>query len=41
MKRKSNIELCRIIAMLLVVLLHANYLSLGGVELNDVEVAPP
>lgn len=40
MKRKSNIELCRIIAMLLVVLLHANYLSLGGVELNDVEVAP-
>lgn len=40
MKRESNIELCRIIAMLLVVLLHANYLSLGEVKLDDIEVAP-
>lgn len=40
MKRESNIELCRIIAMLLVLLLHANYFSLGGVELNDIEADP-
>lgn len=40
MKRESNIELCRIIAMLLVLLLHTNYFSLGGVELNDIRVAP-
>ena len=40
MKRESNIELCRIIAMLLVLLLHANYFSLGEVELKDIEVAP-
>lgn len=31
-KRASNIELLRIIAMMLVLLLHANFLSLGGVE---------
>lgn len=30
MKRESNIEMCRIVTMLLVLLLHANYLSLGG-----------
>lgn len=40
MKRESNIELCRIIAMVFVILVHANYFSLGGVELNDIEVAP-
>lgn len=37
MKRESNIELCRIVAMLLVLLLHANYFSLGGVELTDIQ----
>lgn len=40
MERKSNIELLRIIAMLLVVLLHANYFSLGRVNLTDIEVSP-
>lgn len=35
MKRESNIELCRIVAMLLVLLLHANYFSLGEVEYTD------
>lgn len=28
--RQSNIELLRIIAMLLIVLLHCNYFALGG-----------
>lgn len=37
MKRESNIELCRIVAMLLVLLLHANYFSLGGVEYADIQ----
>lgn len=41
MKRESNIELLRIIAMLLVVLLHANYFSLGGVKISDIEVITP
>ena len=38
MKRESNIELCRILAMLLVLLLHANYFSLGEVEYSDIQV---
>lgn len=37
MKRESNIELCRIVAMLLVLLLHANYFSLGEVECLDIQ----
>lgn len=41
MKRESNIELLRIIAMLLVVLLHANYFSLGGVKISDIEIVTP
>lgn len=40
MKRESNIELLRIVAMLLVLLLHANYFSLGDVKLADVERFP-
>lgn len=40
MKRESNIELCRIIAMLLVVLVHANYFSLGEVNLNNYLISP-
>lgn len=35
--RKSNIELLRIVAMMLVLLLHSNYFSLGGVELADIQ----
>ena len=36
-QRKSNIELLRIFAMLLVLMLHANYYALGGVEIiNDI-----
>lgn len=41
MKRESNIELLRIIAMLLVVLLHANYFSLGRVEISNLEAVTP
>ena len=37
MKRESNIELCRIVTMLLVLLLHANYYSLGKVEYADIQ----
>lgn len=40
MKRESNIELLRIVAMLLVVLVHANYSSLGGVKLVDFQLEP-
>ena len=40
MKRESNIEFCRIVAMLMVLLLHANYFSLGGVDLHDIKLAP-
>lgn len=36
MKRESNIELLRIVAMLLVVLLHSNYFSLGWVKPSDI-----
>lgn len=38
MKRSSNIELLRIVAMMMIVLLHANYYSLGGITLADVKV---
>ena len=37
MKRESNIELCRVVAMLMVLLLHANYFSLGWVEHADIQ----
>ena len=40
MVRNSNIELLRLIAMLLVVLLHTNYFSLGVVESVDFQTAP-
>lgn len=35
MKRASNFELLRIVAMLLVLLLHSNYFSLGGVDFTN------
>lgn len=37
MKRESNIELLRIVAMLLVLFVHANYFSLGWIETNDIQ----
>ena len=40
MERKSNIELLRIVAMLYVVLLHANYFSLGRVDITDIIINP-
>lgn len=40
MKRESNIELLRIVAMLLVVFVHANYYSLGGVSISEIEQTP-
>lgn len=38
--RQSNMELLRILAMLMVLFLHANYLSLGGVTPNDIHYSP-
>lgn len=40
MKRDSNIELLRIVAMILVLLVHANYFSLGSVDLSDITNYP-
>ena len=40
MIRKSNIELLRIISMMMVLLLHANYDSLGWVEYDDISDNP-
>lgn len=40
MKRESNIELLRIISIILVFLLHANYMSLGIVQPTDIINAP-
>lgn len=40
MERKSNIELLRLLAMLLVLLLHANYFSLGTIESSDIQTDP-
>ena len=40
MARKSNIELLRIVSMLLVLFLHANYPSLGSVTVSDIQSAP-
>ena len=39
-ERESNIEILRIIAMLMIVLLHANYASLGEPNRNDILTAP-
>lgn len=38
--RQSNIELLRLIAMFLVLLVHANYASLGGLSNIDIQKAP-
>lgn len=38
--RSSNIELLRIVAMLLVIFLHANYLSLGVIKVDDINNEP-
>lgn len=38
--RLSNIELLRFIAMLMILLVHANYAILGGVSIADVQSAP-
>lgn len=40
MKRESNIELLRIIAMMMVLLVHCNYFSLGPVNPEDIAAAP-
>lgn len=38
--RKSNIELLRIICMLMVLFVHANYYSLGHVSVMDIQASP-
>ena len=40
MGRKSNFELLRIFAMMLVLLVHANYLSLGSVTQSEITTSP-
>lgn len=40
MKRESNIELLRVVAMLLVLLVHCNYFSLGVVTIDDIATTP-
>lgn len=40
MHRESNIELLRIIAMLMIVLLHMNYFSLGEVHFEEIQATP-
>jgi surface polysaccharide O-acyltransferase-like enzyme len=40
MKRESNIELLRIIAMMMVLLVHCNYFSIGKVTPEDISAAP-
>lgn len=39
-ERESNIEAARILAMILVVLVHANYFSLGGIDRSDIISSP-
>ena len=39
-QRQSNFELLRIVAMLLVVLLHANYFALGNISPTEVAMSP-
>ena len=39
-ERESNIEAARILAMILVVLVHANYFSLGGIDRSDIIASP-
>lgn len=40
MKRESNFELLRIIAMMMVLLVHCNYFSIGKVTPEDIAAAP-
>ena len=40
MNRKSNFELLRIVAMLMIVLLHANYFSIGAPSQEDIDLKP-
>lgn len=40
MKRESNFELLRIIAMMMVLLVHCNYFSIGKVTPEDISAAP-
>lgn len=40
MKRESNIELLRVVAMLMVLLVHCNYFSIGKVAPEDIVTAP-
>lgn len=39
-ERESNFEAARILAMILVVLVHANYFSLGGIDRSDIITLP-
>lgn len=39
-ERQSNIELLRIIAMFLVLIVHADYASIGSPDIKDVEIYP-
>ena len=39
-KRDSNIELLRIIAMLLILILHADFISINTPNLSDIEIRP-
>lgn len=39
-RRQSNLELLRIVAMMFIVFLHANYTSLGKVGIEEIESAP-
>lgn len=38
--RQSNIELLRIVAMFLIVILHTNYFSIGIVNINEIQSSP-
>ena len=40
MKRESNFELLRIVAMMMVLLVHCNYFSIGKVTPEDISAAP-
>ena len=40
MERDSNFELLRIVAIVMIVLLHSNYESLGGVTLTNIDLDP-
>lgn len=40
MERKSNIELLRIVSMMMVLFCHANYASLGDITISDIQASP-